>query len=209
MKRLISRTFSTGISRVLATASVRRRRRHAWRSKVAHAHLAQGNERSPESAFRRSRAHRQWTAATIGTRAWSACPAKRSGSSASVQRAEVLSGQPPARGRPQGAGRDDQGALDLRAGAQAAQRRTRPRPLRGPLAARPPRNALITMIAYAFLQHRRLAAASGKRRISADPPQPRLPAIRPRSRAPRLFDARTAAGKSQTTHIQSAKGVLV
>jgi hypothetical protein len=43
---------------------------------------------------------------------------------------------------------------------------------------------LITMIAYAFLQHRRLAAASGKRRISADPPQPRLPASRPRSRAP-------------------------
>ena len=50
MKGLISRTFSTGISRVLATASVRRRRRHAWRSKAAHAQLTQGNEGSAESA---------------------------------------------------------------------------------------------------------------------------------------------------------------
>ena len=40
------------------------------------------------------------------------------------------------------------------------------------------RHALMAMIAYAFLQHLRLAAASGGKRISAGPPQPTLPAIR-------------------------------
>jgi hypothetical protein len=40
---------------------------------------------------------------------------------------------------------------------------------------------LMTMIAYAFLQHRRLATArqqGGKKRINGPPPQPTLPAIR-------------------------------
>ena len=40
------------------------------------------------------------------------------------------------------------------------------------------RHALMTMIAYAFLQHRRLAAARRKKRISGPPPQPTLPAVR-------------------------------
>ena len=41
------------------------------------------------------------------------------------------------------------------------------------------RHALMTMIAYAFLQHRRLAAAaSGGKKIARGPPQPTLPAIR-------------------------------
>ncbi len=40
------------------------------------------------------------------------------------------------------------------------------------------RHALMAMIAYAFLQHLRLAAASGEKKISAGPPQPTLPAIR-------------------------------
>ena len=40
------------------------------------------------------------------------------------------------------------------------------------------RHALMAMIAYAFLQHLRLAAASGEKRVSAGPPQPTLPAIR-------------------------------
>ncbi len=40
------------------------------------------------------------------------------------------------------------------------------------------RHALMTMIAYAFLQHLRLAAASGGKRIPAGPPQPTLPAVR-------------------------------
>lgn len=40
------------------------------------------------------------------------------------------------------------------------------------------RHALMTMIAYAFLQHRRLAEASGGKKIVSRPPQPTLPAIR-------------------------------
>ena len=38
--------------------------------------------------------------------------------------------------------------------------------------------ALMAMIAYPFLQHLRLAAASGEKRVSAGTPQPTLPAIR-------------------------------
>jgi hypothetical protein len=34
------------------------------------------------------------------------------------------------------------------------------------------------MIAYAFLQHRRLAATAPKKRINGPPPQPTLPAVR-------------------------------
>jgi hypothetical protein len=36
----------------------------------------------------------------------------------------------------------------------------------------------MTMIAYAFLQSRRLKAAGRKKRISGPPPQPSMPAIR-------------------------------
>ena len=40
------------------------------------------------------------------------------------------------------------------------------------------RHALMTMIAYAFLQYRRLATARRKKRINGPPPQPTLPAVR-------------------------------
>jgi len=40
------------------------------------------------------------------------------------------------------------------------------------------RHALMTMIAYAFLQSRRLKAAGRKKRIEGPPPQPTMPAIR-------------------------------
>jgi transposase len=40
------------------------------------------------------------------------------------------------------------------------------------------RHALMTMIAYAFLQFRRLAAAGRKKRVAGPPPQPSLPAVR-------------------------------
>ena len=40
------------------------------------------------------------------------------------------------------------------------------------------RHALMTMIAYAFLQSRRLKAAGRKKRIAGPPPQPSMPAIR-------------------------------
>jgi hypothetical protein len=38
------------------------------------------------------------------------------------------------------------------------------------------RHALMTMIAYAFLQHRRLKTARREKRIKGPPPQPTLPA---------------------------------
>jgi hypothetical protein len=40
------------------------------------------------------------------------------------------------------------------------------------------RHALMTMIAYAFLQSRRLRAAGREKSIAGPPPQPSLPAIR-------------------------------
>lgn len=40
------------------------------------------------------------------------------------------------------------------------------------------RHAPMTMIAYAFLQHRRLAYAGRKKRINGPPPQPTMPAVR-------------------------------
>src|SRR6202051_4461945 len=40
------------------------------------------------------------------------------------------------------------------------------------------RHALMTMIAYAFLQSRRLKAAGRKKRVAEPPPQPSMPAIR-------------------------------
>jgi len=40
------------------------------------------------------------------------------------------------------------------------------------------RHALMTMIAYAFLQHRRLTQVGRKKRINGPPPQPSLPAVR-------------------------------
>jgi hypothetical protein len=57
------------------------------------------------------------------------------------------------------------------------------------------RHAFMTMIGYAFLQHRRLATTARKKRINGPPPQPTLPAVRhairelfvrrPRQRCPR------------------------
>jgi SRSO17 transposase len=40
------------------------------------------------------------------------------------------------------------------------------------------RHALMTMIAYAFLQDRRLTKVKREKRINGPPPQPTLPAIR-------------------------------
>jgi hypothetical protein len=39
-------------------------------------------------------------------------------------------------------------------------------------------DGVLTMIAYAFLQHRRLAQAGRKKRINGPPPQPSMPAVR-------------------------------
>ena len=74
------------------------------------------------------------------------------------------------------------------------------------------RHALMAMIAYAFLQHLRLAAASGEKK---SPParlnrrcRPYEEPSSPPSPALRLTDAHTAAGKSKDRSIERAKVVL-
>jgi len=62
------------------------------------------------------------------------------------------------------------------------------------------RHALMTMIAYAFLQHRRLAQTARKKRINGPPPQPSLPAVRNSSFDRRRSDARTAENKSANSN---------
>ena len=76
------------------------------------------------------------------------------------------------------------------------------------------RHALMTMIAYAFLQHRRLAATAPKIRTNGPPPQPTLPAVRhailelfarlPRQRCPHCRNGFAASSGV----IKSAKVVL-
>ena len=110
-------------------------------AKVANARLAQGNQGTLESPLRRRPRARRRRAAAADRRQGHAAYARRRGlarrRAARLRRAEILSGQPSCRRRSQDAGRDDQGALGLRAGSPAAQGRTRPRPLRRPLLARP------------------------------------------------------------------------
>src|SRR5208282_6383655 len=132
---------------------------------------------------------------------------------ARVRRAEVLSRQPAGGSRPQDVGRDDQGALGLRAGSPAAQGRTRPRPLRRPLMARSS-----SPCADGHDRLRLSPASSPRRRErgkkesplvrlnrrcppSEKPSSPPWPALRP-------TDAHTAAGKSADRSIESAKVVL-
>ena len=71
----------------------------------------------------------------------------------------------------------------------------------------------MTMIAYAYLQSRRLAEASGGKRIRQGPPKPRLPAIRRAVLATlaraRPIDVHTAGEPSKDTSNNSAKVVLV
>ena len=75
------------------------------------------------------------------------------------------------------------------------------------------RHALMTMIAYAYLQSRRLAEASGGKRIRHGPPKPTLPAIRRAvlailSLARRPIDVPIAGETSQDASNKSAEVVL-
>ena len=74
-----------------------------------------------------------------GTRVSSIYPARRFGSSANTgrRREKILSRHSAGEGRTAHLGGHHQGAMDLRAGAPAAQRRTRPRSLRRPVLAGP------------------------------------------------------------------------
>jgi SRSO17 transposase len=76
---------------------------------------------------------------------------KRSGSSASVRRTEILSREPAGRNRPQNARRDDQGALGLEQAHQQLKEVLGLDHFEGRSWRGLHRHALMTMIAYAFL----------------------------------------------------------
>src|SRR5262249_53218101 len=115
--------------------------RHAGRCQVAKHHLAYWHERKAQSSFcccpcaygRRISAadHGQGSATSAGGQGLAHRRTPR------VRREEILSRQPPRRDEPAHSGCHHQGTMDLRTGPPADERRTRPRPLRGPILARP------------------------------------------------------------------------
>ena len=115
--------------------------RHAGRCQMARHQLAHRYERKAQGSFcccpRAGR--RRTTAADRGQ--GSAASARRGGlahrRTQDVGREEILSRQPADEDRPAHPRGHHQGALDLRAGSPAAERRTRSRPLRGPILAGP------------------------------------------------------------------------
>ena len=177
------------------TTSPTRPRRQPRRCWPARAGGPSSGAAAPRGGFRRA-LRRCACASPTGRRSGSAkratstCPARRPGSSASgVQgRAEVLLLQPPGRHLAARPRRRHQAALDLRAGAPAAGGGTRSRPLEGRSWIGLHRHALMAMIAYAFLQHQRLAMGKGKKASAGPPPEPSLPAVR-RAVAQHLFAA--------------------
>src|ERR1700719_5201685 len=109
---------------------------------MAHHQLAQRHERKAQGSFCccPRAGCRRTTAADPGQRsatsAWGGGLAHRR--TQDVRREEILSRQPAGEDRPAHLGGHNQGALDLRAGSPAAERRTRSRSLRGPIVARAP-----------------------------------------------------------------------
>ena len=87
-----------------------------------------------------------------------------------VGREEILSRQLGRRNGPPQLSCDDQGTMDLRAGPSTVEGGTRARPLRGKVLARPSSSCADgDMIAYAFLQHRRLKKVRRGKRINGPP----------------------------------------
>src|SRR5271165_3528747 len=107
---------------------------------MAHHQLAQRHERKAQGSFCccPRAGCRRTTAADPGQRsatsAWGGGLAHRR--TQDVRRKEILSRQPAGEDRPAHLSRHHQGALDLRAGSPAAERRTRSRSLRGAILAR-------------------------------------------------------------------------
>ncbi len=80
---------------------------------------------------------------------------------AHLRRAKMLSGQPPGRRQTSDAGCDNHGAPRLRASSSELNKGLDLDRFEGRSWPGLHRHALMTMVAYAFLQHRRLAAAAG------------------------------------------------
>jgi hypothetical protein len=96
---------------------------------------------------------------------------------ARVRRVEILPRQPAGRHQPAHIGGHHQGAMGLRTGPPADERRTRPRSLRGPILARPSPSCANDH------DRLRLPPASsprkqGGKKTHGPPPQPSLPAVR-------------------------------
>ena len=158
-------------------------RSHAGEELMASDHLATRHQGAAAGEVRgRARAGGRWARGASAGADRPASARRRGlagGRAPLVGRAQVLPVQPAARHSTEAAGLSHQGALGVRAGASATQGRARARSLRGPLLAGLHRHALMTLIAYLFLQHLRLQAAKGeKKKTGGPPPQPTLPAIR-------------------------------
>ena len=158
-------------------------RRHAGQCPMAYHQLAHRYEGEAQGSFcRRPRACcRRTTAADQGQ--GSATSARRRGlahrRTQDVGREEILSRQPASEDGPAHLGGHHQGAMDLRAGSPATERRTGSRPLRGAILARPPPPRAHDHDCLRFppaspAQNRK----AGKKRINGPPPQPTLPAVR-------------------------------
>src|SRR5215470_11189591 len=108
---------------------------------MAHHKLAHRHERKAQGSFHRCPgAGRRWT--TTADQGQRPATSTRGRGLAyrrtqDVRREEILPRQPAGEDRPARLGRHHQGALDLRAGPPADERRTRSRPLRGTILARP------------------------------------------------------------------------
>ena len=149
---------------------------------VADHHLAYRHERQAQGPLRRGpRAHSRRTSAADQGQGPATSARRRSLAhwrTARVGREEILPRQSADRHRPAHAGGHHQGAMGLRTGPPADERRTGPRSLRGPILARP-------SSARAHDDDRlRLPPASsprrqgGKKTVHGPPPQPSLPAVR-------------------------------
>jgi SRSO17 transposase len=66
------------------------------------------------------------------------------------------------------------------------------------------RHVLMTMVAYAFLQHHRLAAARREKRINGPLPQPSLPAVRHRIIARRRLRRCPQLGLNAAAMVESS-----
>src|ERR1700720_488725 len=107
---------------------------------MAHHQLAQWHERKAQGSFRccPGAGRRRTTTADQGQRPATSTRGRGLAyrRTQDVRREEILSRQPAGEDRPAHLGSHHQGALDLRAGSPAAERRTRSRSLRGAILAR-------------------------------------------------------------------------
>src|SRR6516225_4807340 len=150
---------------------------------MAEHQLAHRHERKAQGSFRRCPCAYSRRTTTANQGQGPAASARGGGlahrRTQDVWREEILSRQPAGKDGPTHLGGHYQGAMDLRAGSPADERRTWSRSLRGTILARPTPSCAHDDDCV------RLPPASpasnskgGKKRINGPPPQPTLPAVR-------------------------------